>query len=70
VPDVVIDGVNGYCLPYEAPGGEYARIIAALYLDKQRYHALIASSRKRYEDELNWDKWAEQFLGVYDKHVK
>jgi glycosyltransferase involved in cell wall biosynthesis len=70
VPDVVIDGVNGYCLPYEAPGGEYARIIAALYLDKPRYHALIASSRKRYEDELNWDKWAEQFLGVYDKHVK
>ena len=65
VPDIVKDGVNGYCLPYEAEGAEYAQLIAGLYADKKKYHALIASSRKRYEEELNWDKWAERFQELY-----
>jgi len=30
VPDVVLDGVNGYCLPLEAGGAEYGRLIADL----------------------------------------
>lgn len=67
VSDVVKDGVNGYCLPYEAGGDQYGRLIAELYQDKQRYHALIASSRQRYEEELNWDKWAERFREIYPR---
>jgi glycosyltransferase involved in cell wall biosynthesis len=70
VPDVVLDGVNGYCLPYEAKGDEYARIIAGLFADKQRYHSLIASSRKRYEEVLNWDKWTEQLLGAFGDRLQ
>lgn len=69
VPDVVIDGVNGYCLPYQAPGSEYAKLIAEVFNDKGRYHQLILSSRNKYEQELNWDKWAEHFAELYARIV-
>ncbi len=65
VADIVKDGVNGYCLSPEAGGAEYGRLIAELFADKAKYHALIASSRKRYEEELNWDKWADRFRELY-----
>jgi len=67
VPDTVKDGVNGYALPYEAEGDRYADLIAEIYGDKERYHRLIESSRRRYEDELNWDKWAERFGEIYPR---
>lgn len=69
VSDVVKDGINGYCLSYEAGGDQYANLIAELYQDKERYHNLIASSRKRYEEELNWDKWAERFREIYPRVI-
>ena len=67
VPDLVRDGVNGYCLPYEAGGAEYASRIAEIYGDRERYHALIASSRQRFEEALTWDRWAEDFAGIYPR---
>jgi glycosyltransferase involved in cell wall biosynthesis len=66
---VVRDGENGYCLPFEAPGEDYARKIAELWQDKQRYHALVQSSRRRYEEKLNWDKWIEGFERVYEEKI-
>ncbi len=67
VSDVVKDGINGYCLPLEAKGADYANLIAGIYADKERYHRLIQSSRNRFEDVLNWDKWTEQFAVIYEK---
>lgn len=69
VGDVVKDGINGYCLSYEAAGSEYGKLIAEIYGDKDRYHALIMSSRKRYEDVLNWDKWADLFREIYPRVI-
>ena len=69
VPDVVKDGVNGYCLPYEARGSAYAELIAEIFNDKPRYHQLIATSRKRFEEELTWDHWADRFTEMYEKIV-
>lgn len=69
VAEVVINDVNGYCLPLEAQGKEYAKQIAAIYTDREKYHELIASSRKRFEEVLNWDKWAEKFLEFYNKRL-
>jgi glycosyltransferase involved in cell wall biosynthesis len=68
VSDIVKNGINGYCLPLEARGPEYAKLIAEIYADKERYHQLIRTSRQRYEEELNWDKWAEHFLDIYNRH--
>ena len=68
VPDVVIDGVNGYCLPYEADGTAYAGLIAEIFMDKDRYHQLIVSSRDRFDHALSWDRWAVDFLKALEKH--
>ena len=68
VAGTVIDGVNGYCLPFEATGKEYAALIAEIFSDKKRYHQLIESSRARFEDELNWDKFAVFFQNLLEKH--
>ncbi|MEO6548029.1 MAG: glycosyltransferase family 4 protein [Ferruginibacter sp.] len=68
VSEAVKDGVNGYCLPLEAVGADYAELIVSLFSDKEKYHRLIESSRKRFDDELNWDKFAENFKKVLQKH--
>jgi glycosyltransferase involved in cell wall biosynthesis len=68
VPDVVKDGVNGYCLPLNADSAAYASLITTIFLDKEQYHQLIKSSRIRFEEELNWDKWAEHFKKVLQRH--
>jgi len=65
--DLVRNGENGFVLPYNASGSEYARIIAEIYQDDQRYTALVQSSRDAYESRLNWDTWA---IGVKDILVK
>jgi glycosyltransferase involved in cell wall biosynthesis len=61
VPEVVQDGVNGYCLPYHADGRMYALLISELFKDQERFEQLVHSSRMRYEERLNWDSWAESF---------
>ncbi len=69
VPDIVVDGENGYCLPYEARGCDYGELIKTLFSDKEKYHQLILSSRKRFENNLNWDKWADNFMKQYQKCI-
>ncbi|GGB16562.1 glycosyltransferase family 4 protein [Puia dinghuensis] len=66
---VVRDGVNGFCLPYDARGEAYAEKIAAIWADKGSYHALVQSSRQRFEETLNWDKWAEGFGRLYEEKI-
>jgi glycosyltransferase involved in cell wall biosynthesis len=68
VPDVVIDGANGYCLPLQAGGDDFANLIREIFTDQVRYAELIESSRNRFEATLNWDKWAEQFKEALQKH--
>jgi len=33
------------------------------------YHALVQSSRERFEETLNWDKWAEGFGRLYQEKI-
>jgi glycosyltransferase involved in cell wall biosynthesis len=68
ISEAVKDGVNGYCLEMEAGGPVYAKLIREVFLDKQRYHQLIESSRKRFEEELNWDKFSAEFHKALRKH--
>ncbi|MDQ6762319.1 MAG: glycosyltransferase family 4 protein [Bacteroidota bacterium] len=68
VSDAVKDGINGYCLPLKANGADYASLITKIFSDKEKYHALIESSRKRFDDELNWDKFAENLQKALQKH--
>lgn len=59
VTGVVENGVNGYALPYDAGGADYARLIAEIYADDARYYALVHQSRSKFEERLNWDAWAK-----------
>jgi len=68
VADVVKDGVNGYCLPLSANGLDYASLIATIFLDKDRYHQLIVSSRARFDELLNWEHFAQQLKVVLERH--
>ncbi len=69
VPDVVKDGINGYCVPYGANGWMYATLIAELFADKEKYKQLVYSSRIRFEEQLNWNKWADGFRELYETHI-
>ena len=69
ISDGVIDGVNGYCLPLQAGGADYADLIAGIFTDREKYHQLIISSRKRFDEELNWKKFAENFCLVLQQHA-
>lgn len=68
VPDVVVDGVNGYCLPLAATGPEYAAVIARLYADQPHYLQLVESSRRRFEEDLSWTRWTELFEDALQRH--
>ncbi len=59
VSGVVHEGENGHLLPPEAPGEAYARLIADIYRNDERYYKLVRSSRRAFEEQLNWDTWAE-----------
>ena len=55
---VVEDEVNGVLIPASAPPDVYAEWIHRCWEDETRYEKLRASSRKRFEEHLNWDAWA------------
>ena len=57
VPEVVRNGENGFLLPYDARGADYAEVIARLYRDNERYAELVRASRAAFENRLNWDAW-------------
>ncbi len=69
VPEIIKDGINGYCLPYTADGSIYAALIAELFLNQEKYKTLMLSSRARFEAYLNWQKWFESFNEIYENKI-
>ncbi len=57
VPEVIKNGENGFMLPINAEGSDYAEIISSIYLDDKRYYNLVISSRAAFESRLNWNVW-------------
>jgi glycosyltransferase involved in cell wall biosynthesis len=55
VSGIVRHGENGYLLPPEASGADYAKVLAELYASPARYRALREASRAAFEERLNWD---------------
>jgi glycosyltransferase involved in cell wall biosynthesis len=55
VSGIVRDGVSGFLLPPEAPGAEYAKLLAELFESPDRYRSLREASRAAYDERLNWD---------------
>jgi glycosyltransferase involved in cell wall biosynthesis len=54
----VKNGENGYLMSPKGTAQDYADKIISIYSNKDLFEKLQFSSRKRYEDVLNWDSWA------------
>lgn len=61
VATYVRNGINGYRLPLDATGTQYAEKIKELLSDIPKLDAMKKSSRTLYEAELNWDNWGNEF---------
>lgn len=60
IPTIVKEGYNGYLLPADADGTDYARSIARHALEPTQYTRLNQNARLQYEQVLNWDAWGRQ----------
>lgn len=69
VPSVVVHGLTGVCLDLSDPGAAYARAARDLWEDPARYAAMAIDSRRRHDEVLNWDSWAESIRRVASEHV-
>jgi glycosyltransferase involved in cell wall biosynthesis len=64
VPTYVQDHQNGYLLPPDAGGNAYADVIEKIYSDKVELTRLRYSSRRCFEERLNWESWGGSFASV------
>lgn len=61
VGSYVVDGVNGYKLPLKNTGKDFANAVIEIFSDEQKFIYLKKSSRKYYEDRLNYQAWLKDF---------
>lgn len=58
---------NGRLLPMEAGPAEYAAVIESLYHDRDLFNQLKHSSRRYFEQTLDWNNWGKQFAAIAEK---
>jgi glycosyltransferase involved in cell wall biosynthesis len=59
VAGAVHHGKNGFLLPYDAPGSDYAALIGSIVSEPNRYQELVLNTRHCFDTRLNWRAWAE-----------
>lgn len=73
VAGAVDDGENGYLLPIDATGEDFAACIFRIYSDQSAYNALRIKSRNRFEEHLNWESWGaainQLLAGLYPPRI-
>jgi len=62
IPTLVKEGQNGFLFNIDSTANEYASLIHKVFSDKKLYFDLSNSSRKEYENRLNWTIWAERII--------
>ena len=70
IPTIIKNGINGYMLPLSASGEDYANLIVENFSNRTHYENLVRSSRKEYDQRLNWNKWAESLHQVIMKMLQ
>lgn len=64
VDAVIENDVNGLLLPPSAKASEYAALIESLIHHPIYLKELSISSRKKFEDELNWKVWGKKMKDI------
>jgi len=67
VGSLIVEGRNGFTLPPEATGADYARRIAEIVDDRKGYEELCRNSRIEYETRLNWDSWGRRVAALIEE---
>ncbi|WP_284036349.1 glycosyltransferase family 4 protein [Neobacillus sp. 114] len=67
IQSYVEDEVNGFRLPLEKKGKEFAEKVEFICNDPNTYMTFSKNSRTKYENSLNWDKWLESCDRVIKK---
>jgi len=57
ISSMIKNGVNGFMLPMEARGSDYADLIQRVHSNRSLYRELVLNSRREFERRLNWDAW-------------
>lgn len=70
VASIVKQGINGYALSHNDGSVAYAKLIEQIFRDKDRYQNLVRTSRREYEETLNWDTWGRQVKQLISTIVK
>jgi glycosyltransferase involved in cell wall biosynthesis len=68
VSEVVKNGINGYALEKNATAKDFGEKIIEIFQSEQHYYELIKSSRKYFEERLNWDIWGQNMKKILDDH--
>jgi glycosyltransferase involved in cell wall biosynthesis len=69
VGGAVVNGINGFRLPFNARGDAYAEKIISIWSDiRGKYKPLSVSSRDYYEHSLNWDVVTEKIRSVIENN--
>jgi glycosyltransferase involved in cell wall biosynthesis len=58
----IVTEQTGRLMPSSSTPEEYAAAVFDMIGDVDRYREFSRSARQRYEDLLNWDRWAESLL--------
>jgi glycosyltransferase involved in cell wall biosynthesis len=53
---------TGRLMPTGSTPEDYATAVMDLVRDAQQYQEFVQSSRQRFDEVLNWDKWAQSLL--------
>jgi len=69
VPSIVLDGITGILEPDDAPAESYVRRIQNLVENPSEYRSMAHGARKRYEDALSWDRFAEGIIQTIESSL-
>ncbi|QKX17107.1 glycosyltransferase family 4 protein [Microbulbifer sp. YPW1] len=62
IPSLVEHGVNGLLFQPDASGLEYAEVIRIWLDDPEAYRRFSATSKRVFEERLNWESWAKNIV--------
>jgi len=68
--DLIKDGVNGKLFQLNDKAEIYADFIKEIFSNVATYKELAKSSRKEYEDRLNWEKTGTEAYGLLEQIVR
>lgn len=64
------EGINGHALPKTATKEDFVEKILHYRQNEETYFNLRASSRKLFEQELNWDAWGRKVSAIISERLE